>query len=172
MQNVSIDLFVHGSGRPQLVAAELGEVLRDVLARHHALPENEVFVFVGESEDALVEVDDDEDHHEPVDINLTVEALELHKHRHVHIHAAKRIEVTVYFNGQHSRRFSPATTVATVTQWAKNRFHIDPAGGDDLVLQLRPDGVEPRQDQHLGELVALGQHTLVFDLVREITPQG
>lgn len=172
MSNTSVDLFIHSSGRPQVIAAELNEILRDVLERHSVLPETEVFVFVGECEEARLNPHGDEDSHEPVDISLTVEMLELHKHHHVHIHSAKRVEVTVNYNGQHHRRsFSPATTIETVTKWAKDRFHIDPVGGADMVLQ-QSDGVAPRQDLHLCDLIKPGEHALVFTLAPEVTPQG
>jgi hypothetical protein len=123
--------------------------------------------------DAIHLPNEDTDIHEPIDIDLSIESLALHKHRHVHISAAHRIEVLVYFNGiKHKRRFSPATTIATVTAWAKMRFHVDPKDGADLILALKPSEEHPRPDQHLGELTEQGSCELAFDLAREITPQG
>jgi hypothetical protein len=114
----------------------------------------------------------EEDAHDPVDIGMTLEQLGIGKYTHVHTRAHRRIAVTVYFNGQKKHRFSPAATVAAVATWAKAKFHVDPASGGDLVLALKPSGVHPRPDQHLGELLRPGSHELEFDLVREVTPQG
>ncbi len=172
MKEMSLELFLHGNGHPQVVPARLDETLREVLARYDALPGEGQFVFIGEADEAIHHPDADSDVHEPVNIDLTIEQLELHKHMHVHTRAVHRIEVTVYFNGHHKRRFSPATTIATVTAWAKKRFQIDPSAGADLILSLRPNGKQPRPDEHLGELLTSGSCELEFDLVREITPQG
>ncbi|MCK4130361.1 hypothetical protein HFK87_23120 [Ralstonia pseudosolanacearum] len=173
MNETSIEVFLHGNGRPSVVTARLGETLKEVLQRAEALPVHGQFVFVGESDDALRQPDDEEDTCEPVDIDLTLEELSVDTRKHVHTRAAHRIEVTVHFNGQHhKRRFAPSTAIATVTAWAKGRFHIDAGAGADLVLAQRPGGEQPRPDVHLGELLSPGAHALDFDLVREITPQG
>ncbi len=167
-----IEFFLHGVGKPQVLTASEGESLKDVLARSNALLRDGEVVFVGEPADALDNPDRDEDIQEPVDIDATLHALHVRELRHVHTRAVRRVEVTVHFNGERKRRFSPATTIATVTEWAKKRFKVDPAAGADLVLALRPTGVHPRPDEHLGELLQPGSSALEFDLVREVTPQG
>jgi hypothetical protein len=172
MKEMSLDLFLHGHGRPQVVTARLDETLKGVLARLDALPSEGQFVFIGEVDEAIHNPDSEADAHEPVNIELTLEQLELHKHKHVHTRTVHHVEVTVFFNGHQKRQFSPATTIATVTAWAKQRFKIDPSAGADLVLAIRPGGEHPRPDEHLGELLAPGSHVLEFDLVREVTPQG
>jgi hypothetical protein len=172
MKAESFEIFVHGSGRPQVTTARPDETLKEVLGRLEAFPLAGQFVFVGEAVDALQHLEAEADAHEVANIELTLEQLELHKHKHVHVSTRHQVEVIVYFNGQHKRRFSPATTVATVTTWAKKRAHIDPSDGTDLVLALRPNGKHPRPEEHLGELLVSGSHLLEFDLVREVTPQG
>ncbi|MGF6601789.1 hypothetical protein P3T23_006540 [Paraburkholderia sp. GAS448] len=172
MNEMSLDVFLHGSGRPQVVNTRLGETLRELLVRCDALPGEGQFVFIGEVDEAIRLPDADADTHEPVDLELTIEQLELHKHKHVHTQSVHRVEVTVFFNGHHKRRFSPATTIATVTTWAKKRFNIDPSAGADFVLALRPTGQHPRPNEYLGELLEPGCHALEFDLVKEVTPQG
>lgn len=166
-----LEIFVHGKGSPQIVNALMSETLKDVLARYEALPEAGQFVFVGESIEILENPECENDSHQPVDIDLTIEILQLDKHKHVHTRAAHRIEAVVHFNGVRERLFSPATTVATVTAWAKKAFQIDPAGGADYVLELIRDKTQPRPEVHLGEL-ALGHHKVEFGLIREVTPQG
>lgn len=173
MNDASFEFFLHGKNQPQVIAANAGETLKEVLTRLDALPGEGQFVFVGEAEDAVHNPDAEADGHEPANIDLSLEQLELRKLKHVHTRAVHRVQVTVHFNGaHHKRRFSPATTIATVTAWAKNRFHVDPSGGADLVLALLPSKEIPRADVHLGELLKPGTDTLEFDLVREITPQG
>ncbi|QKL60738.1 hypothetical protein HI808_03205 [Ralstonia solanacearum] len=173
MKEMSFEFFLHGNGRPTTVAARLDETLKEVLQRAGALPDHGQFVFVGESEEALHQPEAEADACDPANLELTLEQLGLHTHKHVHTRAVHRVEVTVHFNGQqHKRRFGPSTTIATVTTWAKRRFHIDPSAGAELVLAQRPTGEHPRPDVHLGELLSPGSHTLEFDLVREITPQG
>jgi hypothetical protein len=173
METQLFELFLHGCGEPQVVEAAGDELLLDVLARHNALPGDGEFVFVGEAEEARTDVDAERDAHAPADLSLTVLALLLPEKRHIHTKAVRNIAVTVNYNGHKPKRhFSPAATVETVTVWAKKRFHIDDADGAELVLELEPSKVIPRIDQHLGELLSLGQHELEFNLVKEITPQG
>ena len=172
MKEATLELYLHGAGHPQVISARLNETLREVLERLNALPEEGQFVFIGESDEAIHNPEAESDLHEPINIELTLEQLELHKHMHVHTHAIHRVEVEVYYNGHKKRRFSPATTIETVTAWAKKKFNIDPSAGADLVLSLRPNNTQPRQDEHLGDLLVPGSCELVFDLVREITPQG
>jgi hypothetical protein len=172
MKEMTLELFLHGNGQPQVVPASPDETLRQLLARLDALPKEGQFVFVGEADEAVYHPEADSDCQEPANLDLSLEQLELHKLRHVHIKADYRVEVTVYFNGHHKHSFSPAATVATVTVWAKKRFNIDPSAGAELVLALRPSGTQPRPDQHLGELMTSVSCELLFDLVREVTPQG
>ena len=119
------------------------------------------------------EVENGEDAHVPVDFSLTIEALELHRHRHVHVHKCRRVAVEVQFNGGTKRhRFSPATTIAVVTQWARRKFKLDPAAGAEYVLQICDTTNQPRPSEHLGELVEPPVCAICFKLVKEITPQG
>jgi hypothetical protein len=138
--------------------------------------EEELLVFVSEWEEALTEpdeVENGEDAHVPVDFSLTIEALELHRHRHVHVHKCRRVAVEVHFNGGTKRhRFSPATTIAVVTQWARRKFKLDPAAGAEYVLQICDTTNQPRPSEHLGELVEPPVCAICFKLVKEITPQG
>jgi hypothetical protein len=179
MASEAIELFIHSQGaKPKIAVAGPYEVLRDVLVRAEVMTEGreELLVFVGEWEEALVEpgeIEDGEDAHHPVDITLTIETLELHRHRHVHVHQCKRVAVEVHFNGRTKRhRFSPATTIAVVTQWARKKFELDPAAGVDYVLHICDTTKQPRASEHLGELVEPPVCSICFKLVKEITPQG
>jgi hypothetical protein len=179
MPSQEFELFIHGQGKkPSVAVARPHEVLRDILVRTEVINEGdqEVFVFVGEWDKALYEpdgVEDGEDQHEPADVFMTIEALELHRHRHVHVHRCRRVAVQVNFVGQTKRhRFSPASTVGVVTQWARKKFGLDGAAGAEYVLRICGSDIQPRPSEHLGELAHLRACALCFDLVKEITPQG
>jgi hypothetical protein len=173
MNSNIVEVFLHGTGRPVVIAAEADEVLRDFLARNDALPRDGEFVYVGESRQARDNPDLGEDEHLPADLDLTIVQLELPSKRHVHTHAVHSIRVTVEFNAQTpTRRFSPNATVDTVLVWAKHRLNIDPVAGADLVLELVPSAEIPRMDEYLGDLLSAGQHELKFKLVKEVNPQG
>jgi hypothetical protein len=179
MPDEAIELFIHSQGaKPKIAVVGPHEVLRDVLVRAEVLTEGqeELAVFVGEWEEALNELDeieDGEDSHYPVDLSLTIEALELRRHRHIHVHRCKRVGVQVHFDGRTKHhRFSPATTIAVVTQWARRKFKLDPAAGADYVLHICDTTKQPRPSEHLGELVEPPVCSICFKLVKEETPQG
>jgi len=175
-----IEFFVHSQGaKPVVVVASSGDILRDVLVRAGVIPAAEpgaVFVFVGECDEALreaLEVEDGSDQHAPVDVGLTLEALGVRRHHHVHGHRCRHVAVDVNFGGHTKHRnFSPATTIAVVTEWARKKLGLDAAGASQYVLQLCHSKDQPRPDVHLGELVQAPKCSICFDLVREVTPQG
>jgi len=175
----TFELFIHSQGaKPKVAVAGPQEVLRDVLVRTGIMSQGQedLLVFVGEWDEALNErddIDDGEDSHPPVDLSLTTGALELLRHRHVHVHKCKRVAVEVHFNGLTKRhRFSPATTIAVITKWARTKFKLDPAAGAEYVLQICNTTKQPRPSDHLGELVDVSTCAICFNLVKEITPQG
>jgi hypothetical protein len=179
MAHEELELFVHGQGaKPKVITATHGEVLRNVLIRYEVIKagQEDVLVFVGECEEALTEpeeAEDGADKHAPVDVSLTIETLELKRHRHVHVHKCRHVAVEVNFTGKTKRhRFSPATTIRVVTQWARRKFHLDAAAAPEYVLQICNSTDRPRPDKHLGELVESPKCAICFDLVKEVTPQG
>ena len=175
-----IEFFIHREGaKPVVFKASSEELLRDVLVRAGAIPAADTgatLIFVGESDEALhepLDVEDGADRHSPVEPNLSLHAAGVHPHDHVHCHRCRQIAVDVNFGGQTKhRRFSPATTVAVVTEWARKKFRLDPVAAAEYVLQSCQSTERPRQDKHLGELVAAPKCAICFDLVKEVTPQG
>jgi hypothetical protein len=159
-----------------MAAAE--DTLRNVLIRLQVIRDNPdgIHIFVGECVEALNEADDIDngaDEHAPVDIDLTFAVLEIHRHRHVHVHRCRHVAVDVNFDGKTKKhRFSPNTTVGVVTDWARRKFHLDPAVAAEYVLQLCGSPVQPRSDEHLGDLVQGESCSICFDLVKELTPKG
>lgn len=169
------ELFVHCRGaKPQVVRASAGESLRRVFVRAGVVQEegqDEFFAFVGESSETLLSGDGNATDQDPVDPNLTVGDLDSQQ-RHVHCYCCRHVDVDVNFGaGTERSRFSPATTIEIVTQWAFRKFGLDDAAGADYVLRLSEVSTQPRSDKYLGELVQ-DTHVLCFDLVAEVTPQG
>jgi hypothetical protein len=180
MASNEIEQFLHGQGiKPLVVTAARSDKLRDVLIRAGMIPDGKdgIFVFLGECEDALkepIETEDGADQHEPVDIDLTLDVLDIHLHRHVHVHHCRHVAVEVNFGDKTKKhRFSPATTIGTVTEWARKKFpNLDPAAVAEYVLEICGTTTQPRPTEHLGELVSATTCSLCFNLVKEVTPQG
>ena len=180
MESQEVEHFLHGQGvKPKVATAALGVTLREVLIRTEMVrdDEDQIFVFVGECEEALKEppeIEDGADQQEPVDIDLTLEVLEIHRHRHVHVHHCRHVAVEVNFGGKTKRhRFSPATTIGTVTEWARKKFpNLDPAAVAEYVLEICGTTTQPRPTEHLGELVPAATCSVCFNLVKEVKPQG
>lgn len=180
MESNGIEHFIHAQGvKPKIAFGRDEETLRDVLIRVEAIAEtpDDIFVFVGECEEALGEplgTDDGADKHAPVDISLTLAVLDIRKHRHVHVHRCRRVAVEVNFAGETKKhRFSPATRIGVVTQWARNKFpKLDAAAAAELVLQICGTKTVPLPNQHLGELAEAPHCSICFNLVNEINPQG
>jgi hypothetical protein len=174
-----IELYFHNEGeKPRVIRGKPQETLRDVLVRWEIAETvgDKIFVFIGQCEEALhepLEVEDGADVHEPVDINLTLEVLELERRRHIHRHRCRHVRVEVYFGGETKHhRFSPATTIEVVTRWARRKFKLDGAAGDEYVLQICGTKEQPRSDVHLSQLTKFPDCGLCFNLVKEINPQG
>jgi len=179
LQDVDADFefYLHRHGqKPSVVGARRGQSLRSLLATEAEVETETLFVFVGECIEALdadVEADDGTDEHAPVEIELTVEVLEIERRRHVHVHGCRHIAVEVSFLGKTKRRrFSPATTIGVVTAWARKALKLEAAAAAEYVLQICGTKIQPRSDEHLGEVAATGVCAACFELVVEVTPQG
>ncbi len=179
MVKAELEFFLHGQGtKPKVISAAADQTLREALVRADIIKdgEDEILMFVGESKEALTqpgEMEDGAAGHSPVDPNQTLEALGIGRHRHVHCHACRHVATGINFAGKTKRHnFSPATPIGVVTQWAREKFHLDPAAAAEYVLQICGGTEQPRTDKHLGELVEKGTCSLCFDLVKEVTPQG
>lgn len=178
VENHDIDLFIHREGMPpKAVRASGGEPLTEALKRAGLELRPGLLVFVGQPPSAVaqpdVDVDDAQDAHEPADPASTLAGLGIHRSGHVHCHVCRHVAVTVHYK-QHEarRRFSPATTVAAVTAWARHRFKLTDADAETLILQVCDSDRRPRQEEHLGELVHAPDCRLCFDLVPDKRIEG
>ena len=181
-QKTGFEVFVHGAradgSRPQAVVvnAEASDTLGDVIARAGVTVPSGGVVFVGECTTAIgpgVDAGPSEDCHDPVDPATTLTMAGVGKGGHVHAHTCRRIAVTVnYRTATKHRRFSPATRIETVTEWARRAFHLTDSDSRNLVLQICGTDERPRPTQHLGEVVATGSCEVCFDLVPELKVEG
>ena len=174
-----LEIFLHSQdAKPRSIFAEPLQTLRQALVSAGAIHDgkDEVLVFVGECKEVLADPDDLEngaDAQESVDITLTFEALGIKNLEHLHCTTCRQITVEIAFNELlKDMKFSPSTTVGALTQWARTTFRLDPAVADEFVLQISGTADQPRSDKHLGELVKPGTCALLFEMVKELTPQG
>jgi hypothetical protein len=171
-----IELFLHVSGRkPQVVLAEAEETLRQALRRVdlHLLDGDGHYILIGETLTEIIDIEGGAHEHATVDIDLKLEVLDLHKHRHVHVHKCKHIVVAVNFSADtKDHKFKPNTTIGTVTDWARKKFHLDPAVAGEYVLQISGTTTQPRSTEHLGDVVHGDTCSICFELVKEVTPKG
>jgi hypothetical protein len=94
-------------------------------------------------------------------------------HHHIHCHRCRRITTTVHYQSRTAHhRFSPATTVAAATAWARRRFHLTDPDNDRLVLQVCETGEQPGKTARLGELVPEGTCAFCVNLVPDVKFEG
>ena len=172
-----LEIFLHLPGKgPQVILSKPEEALGTLLSRFGIENYGEVFVFVGECEDALKapeSVENGADAHTPANFDRTLDELEMEKHRHIHCHNCPEINTTVHFSGKTlNRKFSSAATIEVATKWARMNLRLDQAAASEFVLRVSGTENQPRQSQHLGELVKGGECSVSFELVKELTPQG
>ena len=90
-----------------------------------------------------------------------------------HVHRCRGIEVVLFFNGKERYgKFSPATTLARVKQWAACEFGIEPDDAAELVLQIPGGEVRPDPSTHLGALVTGEECSQKLDLVPQDRVNG
>lgn len=166
MSDAKVEVFVHCQGaKPQVVEGAPDEKIRDVLLRAGiTVHGNGLLVFLGESDGTSA--------HAPVDPNAGLESLD-GSQRHIHCYPCSEIAVEVHFGGGTEQlKVSPATTLATVTSWARQKFNLDaPAASEYQLRFCGADDRQPRPDEYVGELEK-GNCALCFNLVKELVPQG
>lgn len=178
MKGKSIEIYLRGAGAQARVAqVQPEETVRDVLLRNGLLQADEkaVHVFVGDCDEALREPDVEEgsDKQAPVDLGSVIGDLDLEHRRHLLAARCRLVSVAVHYGaGTRKRKFSPATTVEVMTEWARKRFRLTDPAADELVLQVSGTNIRPRPDKRLGELAEVTNCGISFGLVPEVTPQG
>lgn len=89
----------------------------------------------------------------------------------IHCHRCRKIAVTVYYNGEESKKFSPNAKIRRITEWAKKKFGLDE--GRKWVLRLgAADGEILDSDTHIGKLVKFPDCNLSLYLTERCLIQG
>ncbi len=176
-RNRMIELFVHHEGSAAKPIRILATATVAQLLQTADVPEDcRVNVFVGECEHAAKddsEQDDREDAHSAVETHLPLERAGVHDKAHVHCHRCHRVAVEVnYQSKSRRRRFSPATRISTVTEWARRAFKLTDIDASKLLLQISGTTKRPRGSEHVGELVSAPACSICFDLVHEHKVEG
>jgi hypothetical protein len=160
-----VEIMVEGEGFADVEIIRLpeGSSARDIVvavATKNGFRSEEAFLFV-------------EDCEEPLDLALIIESGMSDKVHHVH--RARQIEVAVFYqHRQIEKRFSPATRVQRVLDWAVSPlgFNIDKAIAPEMELALHGSTTALPKGAHIGRYLRHPQHCLSFDLIRGVVPNG
>lgn len=114
-----------------------------------------------------------EDTEEALDLNRQLDQAGIGHRSRVHVHRCRRVEVSINFQAeQQTRKFSAATTVQRVKQWAVHEFGLPKVDATEHALQLCGSMTRPDEDIHLGTLVQYPDCMLCFDLVPKQRVEG
>lgn len=162
----STQIYIHGenSREPRLIEVSEKASIPDILKAYaKEFPETgqpeEISVFVEDEEEALIR----EKHIEPAGIR---------KRGHYHCHRCKKIEVTVFYNGEDKRLpFPPSTTAKLVLKKAVRAFQINEADAGDYLLKLEDRTVLQPAD-HIGSFASFPRCVLKLFLTPTKPVQG
>jgi hypothetical protein len=160
-----VEIMVDGEGFAdvELIRLPEGSTAREIViavATKYRFGPEEAFLFV-------------EDCEEPLDLAVIVESGMADKVHHVH--RVQHVDVTVFYQGRHiEKRFSPATRVHRVLDWAvsSSSFNIDKAVAPEMELALQGSMTALPKDAHIGRYLRHPEHNLSFDLIRGVVPNG
>jgi hypothetical protein len=161
----TMEIIVEGEGLADVEAVRIeegstGRAIVAAVAVKGGFPVEEGLLFV-------------EDGEAPLDLELIV-ATERVGRTH-HVHRVRHIEVSVFYQGrQIEKRFSPATRVQRVLDWAVSPkgFNIDKAIAPEMELAVHGSTTALPKNAHIGRYLRHPQHHLAFDLIRGIVPNG
>ncbi len=159
------ELIVEGEGLADLETIRIeegsaGRTIIEAVAAKGGFPAEEGLLFI-------------EDSQEPLDPEATVGGESANSVYHVH--RARHIEVSVFYqNGSVEKRYSPATRIQCVLDWAVGAcgFNIDKSIAPEMELALRGSTVPLPKDAHIGRYVRHPERCLSLDLVRGVVPNG
>lgn len=114
----------------------------------------------------MLSVEDDDDD-EAADAHAThVKHLAKEHGVRVHLHRCKHVDVHVRFGAEVvHHKFSPASTVGRVRQWAGHKLGMQPGDIAEHVLQIAGTNEQPDVDIHVGTLTKCPACSVTFDMV-------
>ncbi len=146
-----LELFLHGAGNEHPVIVEVAET--DIIRTLVVEGDEHGHIWVEEVE-------------EEVDLDLTFASAGIGHHHHVHKGRCHRVEVTVRWNGNHEHIYAPATTIATVEQWAFHKVaHFSPEQAAQHVLAEPGAKHFLARGVHVGSLLKPGSCAVTLDLL-------
>jgi hypothetical protein len=163
-----IELYVHSHNGvdPKLVQASEESTVTEFLeiigiaGGPAGTAESEIFVFT-------------EDCDEPVERHRRLSELEIRHRHHIHCHSCRKVQVSVFYNGEHHETFGPATTVKRVLKWAVKAFKLSPTDAADKILVLKGNGNEELPlDAHIGSYTKLHHCSVELCLTAPVEVQG
>jgi hypothetical protein len=163
---MEIGVLVEGEGLLEIETIRLSkgvpaERLIAAVAAKGGFPAGEAVLFV-------------EDEDEPLDFAAVVIDEHMGERIH-HVHRARHVEVTVFYQGREKNKsFRPSARVQRVLDWAVGRdgFNIDPAIAPEMELALHGQTVALPKSAHIGRFVHHPHHSVAFDLIRGVVPNG
>lgn len=144
-QENEVHIQVEGARNLHRMAVRDDETIESLLARFAGEQPNAA----GEQETLLVFAEDAE---EEAPKNKRFDECHSCRPKILHCHRCKRIDVTIFYNGEETHEFRPNVRIRRIVDWAKEKFHVDAT----RKWVLRLDGVEGEildPDAFLGGLV-------------------
>lgn len=138
-----IELYIHTADHrePKLVKIDEDATVEELLNRIAPDADGDIHLTI-------------EGEEEPHDRHRKLRECGLKHRHHVHCHRCRKVAVTVFYNGEQSRSFSPSATIEKVVHWALRAFGLKGADALDKVLRLpdAPNEVLP-ESAHIGSFV-------------------
>jgi len=163
-----IELYVHAQNGadPKLVKASEESTITELLqiiattGDLGGKVDEEIFVFT-------------EDSDEPVEHHRKLSECEIRHRHHIHCHRCRKVQVSVFYNGEHHETFGPATTVKRVLKWAIKAFKLSPTDAADKILVLKGHGSEELPlDAHIGSFAQPHHCSVELSLTAPVEVQG
>jgi hypothetical protein len=114
-----------------------------------------------------------EDEDTPLEKDRTLSELEVRPRQHLHLSRCKKVQVSVFYNGEQHETFPPSAKVKRVLKWAIKEFHLSPAEAAEKVLVLSTDkNTELPLDAHIGSFATPGECAVKLCLLAPVEIQG
>lgn len=140
-----MEVYVHveGSREPKLAKVSEDATLKEVAAAAGCSLNEADDIFIGRQDD------DNAFHH-----GDSLDKAKVKHRQHIHCHRCKKIQVSVLYNGQKERDFSPAIRLDVILRWAIREFNLEGQDAADMALFLPGEQSPLDGDIHIGSLAS------------------
>lgn len=157
-----IELYIHTENHPDPMLVKIDEdaTVEELLKRIAPEADGDIHLSI-ESED------------EPHDKHRKLCECGIKHRHHVHCHRCRKVEVTVFYNGEQNHTFGPSATIEKVLRWALRAFGLKGADALDKVLRLSdaPNDVLP-ETAHIGSFVKPSACEVRLNLTGKVEVNG